>query len=486
MPRIWCLIALLTCATSLTAADTTEAAKVAPWVKTLPPVDASASFFGVLGGISTNHLAPMPMAKVRASGPAALYADSEQLAQAVSGMTARGANYAAPLVAGGIRWFRDVQNMPWGFIEVQSGTYRFEVLDAIVTAVQAAGGTYVGTVMPYAGWDFIAGGVPPATDPMCVRLLDEDFFYLTFDRRMDRYRDENAFLRFLTAVVERYDGDGLEDMPGLTTPVLHWQIHNEPEGERCGLFRNDVAAFERLMFLASHAIRTNCPDCLVLNGGAAAQLYRENENPAPQGVHFWRDYASLGGASSIDIIAVHYNEGKSDSYGNLDDFEYLIHRARELLGTGKPVWVTEFGVVIGDHGNFKGLTETEAAAWYIRMDTAGLAAGAVKFFPDASGFMEMNGTTYLTFYVQKLIQAKLGGFTSATKLADGQYRFTVNGRDIYVLWNGVPSTLSGNVRVTDYYGNITVQSVSSLTPSEAKPVFVENAESAGRRRAARH
>lgn len=485
MPRICSLFALVSiaCAVPLNAADTAEAAKVASWVKALPSADAAASFFGVLGGVSTNHLAPMPMDKVRASGPAALYADSEQLAVAVNGMAARGTNYATPLVNGGIRWFRDVQNMPWGFIEVQSGTYRFEILDAIIKAVQSAGGTYVGTVMPYAGWDFIAGGVAPTTDPMCVRLLDEDFFYLTFDRRMDRYRDENAFLRFLTAAVERYDGDGLDDMPGLITPVLHWQIHNEPEGERCGLFRNDVAAFERLMRLSSDAIHTNCPSCLVINGGAAAQLYRENENPPPQGVNFWRDYAMLGGAPWIDVIAVHYNEGKSENHGDLNDFEYLLHRARELLGASKPVWVTEFGVVIGDHGNFHGLTESEAAAWYVRMDTAGLAAGAVKLFPDASGVMEMNGTTYLTFYVQKLIQAKLGGFTAATKLADGQYRFTVNGRDIYVLWNGAPATLTGNVRVTDYYGNISVKSVSSLTPTEAAPVFVE---SEGRRRAARH
>ena len=224
--------------------------------------------------------------------------------------------------------------------------------------------------------------------------------------------------------------------------------------------------------------------CLIALLSCAVPLTAaDTPEAAKVALHFWRDYASLGGAPWIDVIAVHYNEGKSESHGNLDDFEYLIHRARELLGAGKPVWVTEFGVVIGDHGNFKGLTETEAAAWYVRMNTAGLAAGAVKFFPDASGLMEMNGTTYLTFYVQKLIQAKLGGFTSATKLADGQYRFNVNGRDIYVLWNGVPSTLSGTVRVTDYYGNVSVTSVSSLTPTEAAPVFVE---SPGRQRAARH
>jgi hypothetical protein len=485
MRRLCSVIAfvLLFCAFPLHAADTTEAGKVAAWVRELPPVDADASFFGVLGGISTNHLGPAPMAKVRTSGPAALYADTEQLAIAVNGMATRGEQYVAPLVSGGIRWVRDVQNLPWGFVEVQSGTYRFEIIDAIVKAAQAAGAEYVGTVMPYAGWDFIAGGVPLATDPMCTRLLDEDFFYLKFDQRMDRYRDEEAFLRYLAAAVERYDGDGIDDMPGLTTPIRYWQIHNEPEGDRCGLFRDDVAAFERLMRLSSNVVHLHCPQCQVLNGGAAAQLHRENEIPPPLGVNFWRDYAALGGAPWIDVIAVHYNEGKSADHGNVDDFEYQIRRARDLLGDTKPVWVTEFGVIIGDHGNFQGLSEADAAAWYVRMDAAGLAAGAVRFFPDAPGFLEMNGTTYLTFYVQKLIQAKLGGFTSAAKLAEGQYRFSVNGRDVYVLWNGVPAGLIGNVRVTDVYGNVTLRAASSLTPSEDAPVFVEGDM---RRRAARH
>ena len=54
----------------------------------------------------------------------------------------------------------------------------------------------------------------PTTDPMCVRMLDEDFFYLTFDRRMDRYRDENAFHRFLTAPLNAMTAMGRMTCPG--------------------------------------------------------------------------------------------------------------------------------------------------------------------------------------------------------------------------------------------------------------------------------
>ncbi|HWS71021.1 MAG TPA: hypothetical protein VN605_02855, partial [Thermoanaerobaculia bacterium] len=96
-----------------------------------------------------------------------------------------------------------------------------------------------------------------------------------------------------------------------------------------------------------------------------------------------------------------------------------------------------------------------------------------RFFSDASSFLELNGTTYLPFYVNKLVQAKLGGFTSATKIAEGQYRFRVHGADVYVLWSGVPSSLSGAVVATDYYGNTTSTTAAQLAPSESSPLFVE-------------
>ena len=34
---------------------------------------------------------------------------------------------------------------------------------------------------------------------------------------------------FLLKLVDRYDGDGSNDMPGLTKPIIYWDIMNEPE-----------------------------------------------------------------------------------------------------------------------------------------------------------------------------------------------------------------------------------------------------------------
>ncbi|MBI5367041.1 MAG: hypothetical protein HZA54_08385 [Planctomycetes bacterium] len=46
------------------------------------------------------------------------------------------------------------------------------------------------------------------------------------------YHFEKAHLTFVRAAVERYGGDGVDDMPGLRVPIRPWQVENEPEGLR--------------------------------------------------------------------------------------------------------------------------------------------------------------------------------------------------------------------------------------------------------------
>jgi hypothetical protein len=83
-----------------------------------------------------------------------------------------------------------------------------------------------------------------------------------------------------------------------------------------------------------------------------------------------------------------------------------------------------------------------------------------------------DGPILLPFYVNKLLEAKLGGFTSAEKIADGQYRFRVGGSDRYVVWNGLPHGMSGPVLVTDMYGNESTIDAAAIHPTEANPLIV--------------
>lgn len=465
----------------LAATESSEAVKVAAWVKNAPVASVDNAWFGALGATSMSLIGPGTDA-IRSTGPRQFYNSPTLLQQSIGFVQNHSTSYLPLLVAGGVPWYRDVQNMPWGMVEVANGEFRWELLDAVVTGAQNAGGRYVGTVMPFAAWDLVAGGVTPTTDPQCTRLLSEDYFYLTLDGRMDRYRNLAEWQHYLTLAVERYDGDGIDDMPGLTTPVKYWQVHNEPEGDHCGLFRNDVAAFVEMMRVSSAAIHAACSDCKVMNGGAGIPLFRN-----VGGSTFWSDYAALGAAPYLDVIAVHYNQGKDTDHGNIDDLETQIRRAREILGTSKPVWVTEFGTLVGSNegGNLHGLPEAQAGAWFLRFYTAGLCAGASRFVSDAQAFVSMPANVIeLPYYVNKLLTARLGGFTSAEKLASGQYRFTTPSGDVFVLWNGAPASLTGSVIATDLYGNDTTVDVKTLAPSETAPLIVRRATS--RRRVVGH
>jgi hypothetical protein len=120
-----------------------------------------------------------------------------------------------------------------------------------------------------------------------------------------------------------------------------------------------------------------------------------------------------------------------------------------------------------------GLPEAEAGAWFVRFYAAGLTAGATRFFSDSVAFVTFPSLTIqLPYYVNQLMSARLAGFTSAEKVAAGQYRFRVGGSDVWVLWNGVPSSLSGSVVATDIYGNETTVDAKSLAPRETAPVII--------------
>lgn len=450
--------------------ESAEAAAVAQWVKDLPTVSAEANHFSAIGAISMHMVQNNVRDTIIQQGVAAFYADTALVEQAESEFARRMERVLPAMQDGGLIYLRDVQNFPWGMLEPQQGDYHFELSDAIVNEAQAQGLEYVGVVMPFAGWDLASRGAAAET---CAHFFQEDYPYLAYEGAMDRYVDLDSFIVFLGKLVERYDGDGVDDAPGLQRGVKYWQLHNEPEGENCGQFRNDPEAFVEFMQRGYEAVHAACADCQVMNGGAAIPLWKDMP-----GSQFWKQYAQAGGAPYQDIIAIHYNEGKHDTTGGtVEDFETQIQSMYDALGAEKDMWVTEFGVLIGENdtqGRFTRFSETEAAAWYMRFYTAGLAKGVDRFFSDNISFHDsQKNEILLPFYVNKLLEAKLGSFTAAEKLAEGQYRFTVNGKSVYVLWNGIPAELSGTVTAIDMYGNTQTADAATLQPSESSPLIVE-------------
>ena len=149
-----------------------------------------------------------------------------------------------------------------------------------------------------------------------------------------RPKDPQVFEGWVRAMVERYDGDGIDDMPGLTTPVSYWQIANEPT--------NAPGGYEYLVELASTAIKEAAPEAKVVLGGIflpypAARRYENSQLSLLENLH----------GNYVDIIDLHW-------FGEVGEWQHLpgaLARVRSDLGKFNfrdvPIWMTEVGTYSG-------------------------------------------------------------------------------------------------------------------------------------------
>jgi hypothetical protein len=155
--------------------------------------------------------------------------------------------------------------------------------------------------------------------------------------------DLAAYEAYVRALVERYDGDGVDDMPGLRAPVRYWEVDNEPDLKFTTPPKNPVRdvppgsfcsppEYARVLVASARAIRAASPEAVVLGAG----MYRPH---ADSGVDYLRALVAEPGArDALDVLSVH-------TYAD-DDGEKLargIRNVRALL-PDKAVWVTETSV----------------------------------------------------------------------------------------------------------------------------------------------
>ncbi|MBI2668281.1 hypothetical protein HYX14_00395 [Candidatus Woesearchaeota archaeon] len=204
----------------------------------------------------------------------------------------------------------------WGRIEKKPGLYDFSEMDKTVKAAQENNIATLAELQPFADWD-------QDWDPDCRAKKEE---YLC------KPKDMQAYKRFVAKTVERYDGDGENDMPGLKIPIRYWEIINEPdikEDPKVIFFVGDEEDYFEVLKESYQTIKQVCPDCKVLQGAAAAV--------ESTFLSFWDNIFELGGADYFDIANVHY-VGRGDlSTLNVRPFKELLDKH----SIKKPIWVTE-------------------------------------------------------------------------------------------------------------------------------------------------
>ena len=149
----------------------------------------------------------------------------------------------------------------WENIEPEPGEYHWGPLDAIVLEYQQAG--FTGLQMDFAALSPWASSQQPSLGNQGDTFPKEEYL--------------DDYVAYLTAVVERYDHDGVDDMPGLIYPIHDYGI----EREFTGFWPGSAEEYARMLRLSYPAIKAADSDARVLLVALLmADVFDGNPTPA--------------------------------------------------------------------------------------------------------------------------------------------------------------------------------------------------------------
>jgi hypothetical protein len=267
----------------------------------------------------------------------------------------------------------------WRLLEPEPGVYNWSPLDNLVVEYQEAGFSGIQLLITAeSSWASI--DPPSLTNPGN-----------TFPK--DEYVDD--YVDFVRRFVERYDGDGTEDAPGLLYPVHHYGI----EREFTGYWPSDAQDYVRLLGLAYPAVHAADPQAEVL---LVAILMVDVFDGDPDPVELQRRLATpqlgirksvpeiqaiLSACDSYDIIDFH-------SLGDYTEIPTTTAWLRNQLENNgcdeKPIWVGDafsMSALVGYNGR---------PAWPATPDNLDRVLETLKLVanPNASGHLEAKSWLY--------------------------------------------------------------------------------------------
>jgi hypothetical protein len=289
----------------------------------------------------------------------------------------------------------------WGEIEIEEGNFDWSDTDTQVLELENNGNSILATIWPYAQWDQEACHLDQEG-----RLTEEPEFHLLGERRFEPC-DYQAYSNWLSKVVERYDGDGIDDMPGLRYPVTHWEIVNEPELKT--FFAGKASDYVDILKASYESIKEADNNSFVVLGGYALGVENSSE--------YWGDILpEIDGY--FDIATLH-------CLGQ-DDEDLWAEEYKELLNTyglDNEFWITETSV--GPEYAEKVSHDDEIIAV-----ANAFANGASKLFI---------GSPFMMY---------IDGFLSVQRLSETSVLFNMSeGVRIYALWENAKLPL--NIDVED-------------------------------------
>jgi hypothetical protein len=148
----------------------------------------------------------------------------------------------------------------------------------------------------------------------------------------------DAYRAWVADVVERYDGDGKDDAPGLPRGIHQWEVDNEPDlhhtrppgkGQKMPAEFATPAEYARVAIATAAAVHEADPGALVLPAGLFSP---DEEKMGAYARELW----------AIPEFAAAFPQANTHSYrGRPEDRPWRDVAVIAGLAPGRPIWVTE-------------------------------------------------------------------------------------------------------------------------------------------------
>ena len=207
----------------------------------------------------------------------------------------------------------------WNKIEKEKGNFSWGETDKYVNYAQLHNQNIIATIWPHANWE----------QKSCKRKKSRSPFGKNFTKYLSKPCSMDDYKNFVTKLVDRYDGDGVNDMPGLVKPIKYWEIMNEPEFKM--FFKGSEEDFVEIFNFSSQTIKEKQKDAVIIMAGAAGMF--------PENKKYWKS-ALPKIKDNFDIANIHHisgPEGQCDREFWVDEFSSLL----KSINIDKPIWVTE-------------------------------------------------------------------------------------------------------------------------------------------------
>ena len=371
----------------------------------------------------------------------------------------------------------------WASIESSPSQYNWSGLDREVAALQLLGLDCSVVLIP-----MNAFGEKRAEIASQLQNEDIDSFLRTPESAAMMLYPNNETLPvwtdFVRAIVDRYDGDGVNDMLGLKYPVRNWHFSEEyPE------FYIPAEEYVALLKTTYPVIKETDPEAKVILHGIASNLLQYIA--FVKGFIDDSDAGVINGTAFTRIqIAAKYHDALRDveyflkeDKGYYDAVDVHLYEPKETFLKGKinwmksalqeldvnvPIWCIEgggpFKLKEGQQSQFGDqywgtYTDKENAEFVVKMHVMAAATGIERFHWGLCATGEddywngpWNNMALATserekkpaFYTFKIMLEKLRDFKKATDLSTGDvnlYEFEVGSKKVYVAWANENNTV---------------------------------------------